>query len=447
MDLTCVVAVLNRKTFAYRSCSQLNRMAERSPFYYRAPPLRWIDYARRSWQRLGNLIILCSLSDPGNGITLEGLTSKFQSIITSLQDIPDEINQRVIDYIRLYRPNRYPKKDGSISKVELQDLYLSDERLPSRSGAITGDMDSAGYRHAVYVEIPAWAVRLWLMRANNYTLTDRGKALLGVRPAGTTAFRLFDAVNNPFLLVPAERYLFLYCLLDADGDLIQKISPAFLSQEATLTRSEIGNLVADSLEKLVREKIRPSIGGQAINIAERASLTVKSVRSQRGSGMGPRESVATPRTEPLVDCGLIQRISANSYTYQPTIDGRHFFSTLTNAVSIDDFLGTQLAHSIASPKGNTVDFPCIMKYIVRSYARLRSGLGYCSIREVAILAVAFALNESSDYFELLDAEHAIAEAAHKYGKDVRFTKSRQGHIALVRIASRVIAEYSDERPS
>jgi hypothetical protein len=445
--LPCLVVYVNRKIFAKQSDSQSNRMAERPPFYYRGPPLRWIDYARRSWQRLGNLTILCSLSDPGNGTTLEGLTSKYQGLITSLQDIPDELKERVINYVRSYRPNRYPKKDGSISRVELQDLYLSDERLPSRSGAITGDMGSAGYRHAVYVEIPAWAVRLWLLRANNYTLTDRGKALLGVRPVGLAAFRLFDAVNNPYMLVPGERYLFLYCILDADGDLIQKISPAFLSHEATLTRSEIGNLVADSLEKLLREKIRPSTGGQEMNIAERVTLTVKSVRLQKGSGMGPRESVATPRTEPLVDCGLIQRISSNSYTYQPTTFGRHFFSTLTNSVSIDEFLRTQLAYSIASPKGKTVDFPFVMQYIVRSYARLRSGLGYCSIREVAVLAVAMALNESSNYFELFDAEQAIAEAAHKYGKDVRFTKSRQGHIALVRIATRVIAEYRDERSS
>ena len=156
-------------------------MDKRTPFPRRSPILRWVDYARRSWQRVGHLRILCSLAHPGTRTNLEGLSKRFESVVTDLHNIPEGFQDRVSEYVRAYRGTRYRERRNLFSPVELQDLYLSDPLLPSQSGAITGDAATAGYRHAVYVEMPTWGVRLRLLRRDNYTLTDRGKVLRGLR--------------------------------------------------------------------------------------------------------------------------------------------------------------------------------------------------------------------------------------------------------------------------
>jgi len=55
-------------------------MERNLPFTYRKPAIRWLDYARRSWQRLGHLKIICSISSPSYGMNLEGITARFLSI-------------------------------------------------------------------------------------------------------------------------------------------------------------------------------------------------------------------------------------------------------------------------------------------------------------------------------------------------------------------------------
>jgi hypothetical protein len=429
----------------YSSRTVEKPLSEKPPFVYRAPTVRWVDYARRSWQRLGHLKIACALANSSTGTTLEGLTSRFEAVVTSLQGVPEPTRTQVWNYIRSFRPNRYPRDGQGAGQVELQDLYLSDPNLPSHSGAITGDMGASGYRHAVYVEIPAWAVRLRLLRRENYTITDRGKALACLRPGQPEHIRSYDPVRNPFNLSLGERYFFLYCLLDADGDLIQRIFSSLLILQGPVTRSKIGEIAAEALQALSAERLRLGASGRSQIIANRISATVQSVEKQKGTGMGPRESLATPRTEPLVDCGLLSRADPTSYAYLLTQQGRDFVTEMVKSTTLDQFIYTKLAGRTAHLIDLDVDPDKVRRFVARSYARLRSGLGYCSIREVALLAVALALDEcASCAFELRDAELEISEAGRHYGKEVRFTKSRQGDIALVRISPRVVAELTNE---
>ena len=420
-------------------------MNRNTPFPHRRPILRWVDYARRSWQRLGHLRILCSLAHPAIGTNLEGLTVRYKNVITSLEEIPKNLEEQVREYVRTHRTNRYPRRRGPVSRVELQDLYLSDPRLPSQSGAITGDMDSAGYRHAVYVEIPTWAVRLRLLRSDNYTLTDRGKVLLQLRQGIASDIRLFDLDTNPYLLTPGERYFFCYCILDIDGDLLQGIFSSLLQKEDSFVRREIGHIAAQVLTTLSSLRLSGTTGRPERLIKERIAATVRSIANQKGTGMGPCESVTTPRTEPLVDCGVLERTHRTSYMYRMSEKGRLFGEALAQVQSIDDFLQGDLA-KWASRLSGTEPIPYsdphdVWHYVAQSYSLLRSGLGYCSIREVALLAVAMAIDDGANVFEIADAEQAISENGRKYGKDVRFTKSRQGDIAQVRIAPRLLAEF------
>lgn len=414
-----------------------------SPFKRRVPLLRWIEYARRSWQRLGHLTMVSSLAHPATGTTLEGLTSRFEEVITRPHDVPPELQGQVSEYIRSHRRNRYSNGHDLVHRVELQDLYLSDGRLPSKSGAITGNMQAAGYRHAVYVEIPAWGVRLRLLRQDNYTLTDRGRALLKVRAGNSLTLRSFDPSVNPFLLTEGECYFFLYCILDADGDLIRKLLPALSVRGKTFTRSEVGERLMESLKALSVERLSGVNEPTARALSRRIAATVSSVAKQRGLGMGPRESIATPRTEPLVDCGLLCRTDDISYSYRLPDSACQFAMALSSAESLDDFLELHLAESTARLRGKPRerDTSGMLPFIGRSYQQLRSGLGYCSIREVALLAVALALDAESGLFELRDVERAISDMGRTSGDDVRFTKSRQGDVAQFRMSTRMLAGF------
>ena len=416
-----------------------------SPFPIRRPPLRWIDYARRSWQRLGHLRVLCFLAHPATGTSLEGLTDRFKNEITRLHRVPDTLGEQVSTYLRAHRKNRYTGKDP-VSHVELQDLYLSNPQLRSQTGAITGDMDTAGYRHAVYVEIPTWAVRLRLLRRDNYTLTDRGKVLNSLSRNRPSDLRTFHHDNNPYMLTPGERYFFSYCLLEADGDLIQGILSTLVERGGDFTRGEVGQIIADILRHFSTHRLSRAASGHERNIKDRIAATIRSIDNQRETGMGPRESVATPRTEPLVDCGMLDRTSPAHYKYRVSTDNLPLVEALTQAPSLGGWLEKGLAQWFFQPsRSDTLSLfrPLhVRNYVARSYRLLRSGLGYCSIREVALLAVALAIDDADCSFELLDAEEAISETGREYGNDVRFTKSRQGDIAQVRIASRVIEELA-----
>ena len=423
-------------------------MDKRTPFPPRRPILRWVDYARRSWQRVGHLRILCSLAHPGTRTNLEGLSNRFESVVTALHNIPEGFQDRVSEYIRAYRGNRYRGRRSLSSLVELQDLYLSDPLLPSQSGAITGDAATAGYRHAVYVEMPTWGVRLRLLRRDNYTLTDRGKVLRGLRGYSGEDIRTFNPCSNLYLVTPGERFFYLYCMLDVDGDLIQGILSCLLQREGSFTRREVGYIAAKTLEDLSTSRLSRAARGQERLLKDRIATTIRAIENQKGSGMGPCESVATPRTEPLVDCGVLERTDRNSYDYQLSDKGREFAQAVVDSPSIDHVLETNLARlSLRLSNGGNVpqDEPQgVTNFVAKGYTQLRSGLGYCSIREVAVMAMAMAIDEGDCSFELADAEYAISELARTHGRDVRFTKSRQGDIAQVRISPRVLAELTDD---
>src|SRR5262245_57616054 len=109
--------------------------------------LRWIDYARRSMQRLGFLKVVLGLATASRSQSLESLTRAFHAKITKKIPIPLEMRSEFANYLREQQLHR--RYQETAETAEIQDLYLSDPSLPSHSGAITGDLERSGYRHAV----------------------------------------------------------------------------------------------------------------------------------------------------------------------------------------------------------------------------------------------------------------------------------------------------------
>jgi hypothetical protein len=392
-----------------------------------------LGYARGSWQRLGHLKMLCSIASPSNSTNLEGVTSQFQTAICRLVSIPPDSREQVAHYIKYHRYVQYYK--GLPDTIEAQDLYLSDPRLPSQVGALTGRLRGVDYLHMEYVEIPAWAVRLKLLREGNYTLTDRGKILNIIsssvdnsRSEGT------KREENPFILSEGEKFLFIYWLLEADGDVIKKLYTKIVQRNEEIT---VG-IFRETMLQVTRD-LTSEPASHSISSSTETDLLQKMIKAlERNS-----DQIVIPRIEPLVDCGFIIKHDRNN-TYKMPINSRIFLDIFNEYATIDEFLDLGLAKAVINLLGikSKRSEQHIRRYIAGSYLKMRTGLGYCSILELAMLTIATAINEYDDYFEIHDVKQCLLSLSAEFGSNVRFTKNRQGDIALVRIERKLAENIS-----
>jgi hypothetical protein len=393
-----------------------------------------MDYARRSMQRLGFVKWVLRLAWSSRAQTLESLTRAFFAAVTAVETIDEERRELFEEYVRqqhLHRRYREP-----VVSAEIQDLLLSDPILPSHTGAITGELERKGYRHSVYVEIPTWAARLQLLRERNYTLTDRGRVLL---LAGNGQLEKFSEKqeSNPLYLNLSERYVSLFCLLDIDGDLLTQMYKRLIELQ-TFTRSEAGEMATAALQDLRVTRLKNVSAGPMQQVRTKLDRTIEAVKKQSHGGLGPKESIATPRTEPLVDCGILAKPSPDKYEYSFTPWGKAFLTALISADSVSDFLELRLSSAMSSLTGQSVGVAPLLQSFEQPYAQLRAGIGYVSLRELALLVVARALSSpDKELLELNAVEQTLKQAAAQGNRQVRLALGRMGGIAQVRIDQRI----------
>ncbi|MBI4330563.1 MAG: hypothetical protein HY673_04730 [Chloroflexi bacterium] len=245
--------------------------------------------------------------------------------------------------------------------------------------------------------------------------------LLALQPKGKINYSTGRMEVNPFLLSPSEKYFFLYCILESDGDLIRRLYDRLLAL-ITFNNNDVGHEMSASL--LATQQESTGTGKSELSRIMRAA--------EAGIKSG---QILTTRLEPLVDCGLLRRTDAVQHVYEFNDGTRAFIQNLSGASSVGEFLVSSLASNMAFFLRTTATEPQrnIRFFTSRSYLQLRSGLGYCSIRELALLTVSNAIYEGVSRFEIDDVERELISLSKEYGSKVRFTKNRQGDIALVRI--------------
>jgi hypothetical protein len=91
-------------------------------------------------QRLGFLKWVLKLATASRTQTLEALTRAFYGEITKQVAVPDEKRKAFEEYVQ-----ERERRTRDTAYAQIQDLYLSDPLMPSRSGAVTGDLERAGY--------------------------------------------------------------------------------------------------------------------------------------------------------------------------------------------------------------------------------------------------------------------------------------------------------------
>jgi hypothetical protein len=327
------------------------------------------------------------------------------------------------------------------SEVQIQDWWLADPALPSASGAITD---------RVWDEPPQLAAALRLIRDENYTSTDRGKALRAATGGATEAIRRGDALTrNPFLLSAGARLFFVYVLLDEDFDFLRAAYSTQLPDlKDSFTRMDFALRLDEACEQLraawVR-RVRTGTDRQRIASLSKLATKIREVREEKsvrenktwGGGRTP-DQLATVRLEPLVDAGVLGRARFD-YTYSINTDQRSFLEALVRAESADDFLerrlfGSYLAGIGVRPERAPPDE--IWTRIVEAHAEIRSNLGYAAFKEVVVLAMAHLADERlGPCFELQDGIEVIKEQARVQPRAVRFGITRGGGLTYVNIAA------------
>jgi hypothetical protein len=408
--------------------------------------VRWLPFARVSSQRVGSLLAVVSAASDARPISLEGITRAYWPLLRRGVRVPEERAADVHTYLnRQHLWERYrslKKADASAlvgAQIQAQDYWLADPSLPSASGAITDRVTD---------EPPQLAAALRLLRTENYTLTDRGKAMRLVMRGAVEAIRRGDIGSNPFLLSPGARLFFIYLLLEEDFDFL---SAAYRTQlpdiSETFTRMDFALRLDEACDQLraswVR-RVRSGTDRERITRLGELAQKIREVREEKatrkletwGGGRTP-DQLATVRLEPLVDVGLLGRARFD-YVYSLNANQRRYFEELVEADSADDYLQRMLFGSYLSSLGVVPEKTApeeIWERIKNAHASLRSTLGYASFKEVVVLAMTRLADEQlGPCFELQDGIDMIKEQARMKPRAVRFGITRGGGLTYVKIA-------------
>jgi hypothetical protein len=408
--------------------------------------VRWLPYARVSSQRAGSVLaVLCAASD-ARATSLEGISRAYDPLLRRGVRVTEERSADVRTYLhRQHLWERYPslsKADANAlvgAEIQVQDHWLADPSLPSASGAITDQVTD---------EPPQLAAALRLLRGENYTLTDRGKALRAAIGDSVESFRRGDIARNPFLLSAGARLFLLYVILEEDFDFLSAaygsqlpdIGESFTRMDFALRLDE----ACDDLRAVWVRRVRSGTDRERVARLGELALKIRQVRLERssrklqtwGGGRTP-DQLATVRLEPLVDIGLLGRARFD-YTYSMSADQRRYFEEMTGAESADIFLQQNMFGSYLRAIGivsESISSEEIWERIRDGHAALQSTLGYASFKEVVVLAMARLADERlGPCFELQDGIDVIKEQAQLQPRSVRFGVTRGGGLTYVKIA-------------
>lgn len=403
--------------------------------------LRFVSYARVGMQRAGFLVAVCEAADDRQPVGVDQVASKTATLAQRTVAVPpaDRGNaQGYLSSLRLW--NRYAHLQGRAltddDVMEAQDLWLADPTLRSATGALT-DENAA--------EMPQLAASLRLLRDGNFTRTDRGRALLVA--AGhdkVEAIRQSKLTPNPLLLPDGAQLIILAALIEADGDFLQSVwrtSPAMDGEP--FKRAEFASALAAACADL-RERGR----GRARSGADHALLArvarwEEAIGQERKSGSEwgggrPPDQMATPRLEPMVDLGMIDRLDRYAYRYRLNEGQRDFWRQLSEATDPFDFVRSGLvAGWLAASGRNAVRAgQTEMWEAIRSaYESLRSPLGFASFAEVILLAVGQLLEAFPPrYLELQDGIDLLKERRRESPKNVRLGINRAGELTYMKLS-------------
>jgi len=402
--------------------------------------IRVLDSANRTMQRLGYLKALCALVNETETTNLASLGKRLIERITKRIRVSPPFDENIREYARnrlrdrVYQSLRQAILEANNSKpvsLEIQDIYLADSSLPSRTGKLVQE----NWRRYPYL-----GTSLELIRKGTYSALTRSLVLLKVTlPEEISAFHELDKEHNPFRLSDEQALVLLYCFIDNDAEVIFPLFKSIVSlRQKTFDERVAGDLLPDILRQIVR-----NYGNRGITAEERDRLTLisktaNSIEAQKGksyTGGGAREESIRVRLEPYCDLGIISKTDRDRYDYNITKALRVLVDKWEDAGDTEKFLQDRFFATFAKCRGLRVREAkegMAIEALIKAGHDLKSTLGYSPITDVGLLAGIRLLTEKKAVLELSRTTELLRALQKRDPNAVRFTVDRMGTMAFVK---------------
>lgn len=391
-------------------------------------------------QRLGYLKALCALVGDTDTSSLTTLGKRFIERVTKRVRLSAPFDAELKDYARnrltdgRYRDLRKAilKGDEAVAvSLEIQDVYLADSTLPSRTGKLV---------EANWQRYPYLGTSLDLIKKGTYSALTRSLVLLAVTPPEElSAFTELDRKHNPLRISDAQSIVLLYCLLDNDAEVLVPLFQNLLaSHPGSFDEKTAGDTLPDIFRQIVKQ-----YQDRTIRVEERERLTVinkvaasiEKWRNKPYTGGGARQEAITVRLEPFCDLGFLKKPNRDRYEYNTTNALQVLFDRFKSQENTEEFLQQHFFETFAASHAlrvNSASDSEATEALVNAGKDLKSSLGYSPITDVGLLAGSRLLTEKGLVLELARTTELLKALQKSDPEFVRFTVDRMGVMAHVK---------------
>jgi len=409
--------------------------------------IRAIKSPNRTQQRLGFLKFLIYKASQKDSTSLKILGEELAKAISKKLNI--ELNEHQREYFK-HKFRNCSLNNNEKKYVELQDLYISDPRVISKTGRLSYSDCQKKYSYLI--------CSYGFVRERSYSLLVRGKVLLEFVPMDEiNAFNIYMPEYNPLILNEYQKYIFLYSIIENDGDVLKLLYTELVDLKSSFTDWIAGDFLPEIYEKISKDYASNITTGadreriyHLLNSAEKIKKWVNKPSSESGRRGKVKNDAITPRLEPFVDLGLLEKPDPYKYEYKFTEQGRKFFnsfSNVENVENIDKFLDFQffstLVKSFKLNAKRAEDDEEIIEILISAFHKIKSPLGYAPIREIALLGIIDSLVNENKYFEIGEAVRLIMEHQKKHPYKLRFQVDRSGAPVYVKFLTDKVSEVKD----
>ena len=317
-------------------------------------------------------------------------------------------------------------------RLELQDIYLSQDVLPSKRGRILSEREKDIHL------FPTLAVSLGFLTPEPHVLTSRGRLFLStVLPEEMDAFNR-PSNTNPLRVSSSQAMVLLFSFVETDGDLGSMLYPAIAKKDAPFADHEVGDTIGELLSSYVLEAEK-SAGGMRdrteISRLKRVAGGIKEWKNKEYSGKGVRDEWATLRLEPFVDMGVLTKPDKFGYKYAFTDGGRGFASRLETMENLESFLRDEYVGASAQLvglQGSAADDPAeVLDSLKESNRVLSNNIGYSDVTDTALMSAVHMLHQRNKVLEIGEAIRIMKDAQRRAPREMHFNIDRWGNLKFI----------------
>jgi len=407
--------------------------------------IRVLDSANRTMQRLGFLKPLCALVNETETSNLISLGKRFMERMTKSVRLSSPFDEQLKDYAKnrltdsIYRDLRkaiLENSGNSSLTIELQDLYLADRSLPSR----TGKLVEANWRRYPYL-----GTALQLIKKGTYSALTRSLVLLAVTPQEElSAFLKHDPEHNPMRLSDSQAMVLLFCFIDNDAEALLPLFQRLIEiPEGSFDERAASDLLPGILRQTVKHYRNRALTAEERDRLALMTKTADSIdkwKEKAYTGGGARQEAVRVRLEPFCDLGLFGKPDRDRYEYKTTDALRVLVNRWGSVADTDRLLYEQFFATLAMARGLQVHDAAddeATEALVEAGEALKSSLGYSPITDVGLFAGVRMLTEKSRILELARSIVLLKALQKQDPALVRFTVDRMGNLAYVKFLGTV----------